>query len=76
MGNLYLLFTFAINLKIALKAIKAVVYFADLVSRVEKHKSTGWEESWKLNSYSLIVLFVRNLLYTKQYSRLCDYNDE
>ena len=25
MGNLYLLFTFSINLKIALKAIKAVV---------------------------------------------------
>ena len=35
-----------------------------------------WEGSWKLNSYSLIVLFIRNLLYTKQYSMLCDYNDE
>lgn len=58
------------------KAIKAVVYFANLVSRVEKYKSMEWEESWKLNSYSLIILFSRNLLYTKQYSRLCDYNDE
>ena len=48
MGNLYLLFTFAINLKIALKAIKVVV----------KHKINNFfkKKNWQENFYSLIII--------------------
>ena len=53
MGNLYLLFTFSINLKIALKAIKAVV----------KHKINNFfKKNWQENFYSLIIMLKKKLL--------------